>query len=261
MGRSIAIASGKGGVGKTTLVANLGVALASSGAKTLLVDTDIAMANLSLIFKLQNSPITLHEILMGDANIEDAIYAAQKGVEIVPSGLSLEGYRRADPTRLKQAIESVINRYDFILLDVPAGIERCALASFNAAQQTLILTTPDAASAADALKAKSVAQRLMSKPFAFVVNMVREEKGELTKTQLSTMLELPHYGSIPFDPEVRRSFVEGLDPVVIRKPQSPASKAIIDIANRIAGKRVETTEEKKSFFSGLFGRFFKKKGV
>ncbi|MEM4663099.1 MAG: cell division ATPase MinD [Candidatus Diapherotrites archaeon] len=261
MGRSIALASGKGGVGKTTIVANLGIALASSGFKTLIVDADIAMANLSLLFKLQNSPITLHEVLMGDANIEDGIYSGPKGVEIVPSGLSLESYRKADPIRLKQAIESVVNRYDFVLLDVPAGIERCTLSAFNAAQQTLIITTPDAPSAADALKAKSVAQRLMSKPFGFVINMVRDEKGELTKTQLSTMLELPHYGSIPFDPEVRRSFVEGLEPVIVRKPQSPASKAIIDIASRLVGKHVDVEEKKGSIFARLFSMFSKKKEV
>lgn len=262
MGRSIAIASGKGGVGKTTLVANLGIVLASSGLKTLIVDADIAMANLSLMFKLQNSPITLHEILMGEANIEDAIYAGPKGVEIVPSGLSLEGYRRSDPTRLKHAIEAVLQRYDFILLDTPAGIERCALAAFNAAQQTLIITMPDSASVADALKAKGAAQRLMSKPFGFVINMVRDEKGELKREQISTILELPYYGMIPYDPEVRRSFVENIDPVVIRKPQSPAARAITDIANRLSGRQIEEikTEKKPSFFSKIFARF-KKKGV
>jgi len=263
MGRSIAIASGKGGVGKTTLTANLGIALASLGLKTLIVDADIAMANLSLIFKLHNSPITLHEILMGEANIEDAIYAGPKGVEIVPCGLSLEGYRHADPTRLKQAIELIAPRYDFILLDTPAGIERCALASFNAAQQTLIITAPDAHSVAAALKAKGAAQRLMSKPFGFVMNMVREEKGELGREQISTMLELPYYGMIPFDPEVRRSFVENIDPVIIRKPQSPAARAINDIAYKLSGKRLEeiSPEKKPSFFSKIFEKFLRKKGV
>ncbi|MCD6247132.1 MAG: cell division ATPase MinD [Candidatus Diapherotrites archaeon] len=261
MARSIAIASGKGGVGKTTITANLGIALAMSNAKVLLIDADVAMANLSLIFKLQNSPITLHEVLMGEANIEDAIYSGPQNVEIIPSGLSLESYRRVDPERLKQAVSTLESRYDYILLDVPAGIERSTLAALASAKQALIITTPDSPSVADALKTKIVAQRLLSKPFGFIINMVHGEKGELKKNEISAILELPCYGIIPFDKEVRKTFIgKGNQPIILRKPDSPAAKAITLAANKISGKKVEPEDiGKGSIFSRILSIFKRKK--
>jgi septum site-determining protein MinD len=260
MGRSITIASGKGGVGKTTLTANIGIALANSGHRVLLVDADVAMANLSLLFKMQNSPITLHEVLIGEAAIDDAIYSGPKGVDLVPSGLSLESYRKVDSERLKSVIGSVEDHYDFILLDAPAGIERTALSSLGAVKQVLIVTVPDQPSLADALKTKMVAQRLNAKPFGFVLNMVRGETGELKKDEVMKMLELPCYGLVPYDNEVRKSILsKDAKPFVLNKPDSPASKAVIDIAAKIGGAKIEIKQEKASFLSRILGNLFGKK--
>src|SRR3989338_8722844 len=107
MGRSIAIVSGKGGVGKTSICANLGIALAQRGVSVCLVDADIAMANLSLLLGMQSSPITLHDVLLGEAGVQDAIYDGPKGVKFVPSGLSLENYRRVDSERLAKVVTSI----------------------------------------------------------------------------------------------------------------------------------------------------------
>ena len=263
MGRSITIASGKGGVGKTTLTANIGLALAMSGQKVLLVDADIAMANLSLLLKMQNSPITLHEVLMGEAGIEDAIYQGPKGVDLVPSGLSLESYRKVDSERLKSVIQSLEDHYDFILLDAPAGIERNVLASLSAVKQVLIVTTPNSPSIADALKTKIVAQRLNAKPFGFILNMVREEKGELKREEVSKILELPCYGIVPWDNEVRKTFVQkDSKPVILRKPDSPAAKAIKKTALKLGGAKVEIKGEKggrEFFLTRILKKIFRRK--
>ena len=260
MGRSITIASGKGGVGKTTLTANVGIALAMSGHKVLLVDADVAMANLSLLLKMQNSPITLHEVLIGEAAIEDAIYSGPKGIDLVPSGLSLESYRRVDSERLKSVIESLEDHYDFILLDAPAGIERNVLSALSSVKQVLIVTTPNSPSIADALKTKIVAQRLNAKPFGVVLNMVRGEKGELEKEEIVKIMELPAYGLVPYDPEVRKTFLsKDSKPIILRKPNSPAAKAIMQVAMKLGGKNVELKTEKSGFFltrilKKLFGK-------
>ena len=261
MGRSITIASGKGGVGKTTLTANIGIALAMAGQKVLLVDADVAMANLSLLLKMQNSPITLHEVLMGEASIEDAIYQGPAGIDLVPSGLSLESYRKVDSERLKSVIQSVENHYDFILLDAPAGIERNVLSALAAAQQVLIVTMPNSPSIADALKTKIVAQRLNAKPFGVILNMVHGEKGELTKNEVMKILELPIYGIVPYDNEIRKTFLlKDSKPVILRAPNSPAPKAFKQTAMKLSGGTIEIRgEERKFFLFALLEKLFGKK--
>ncbi|MDD5148570.1 MAG: cell division ATPase MinD [Candidatus ainarchaeum sp.] len=261
MGRIITIVSGKGGVGKTSLTANLGVALAQSGLKVLLVDADVAMANLSLILGMQSSPITLHDVLLGESTIGDAVYDGPGGVFFVPSGLSLEAYRRVDSERLESVIRSIQEKYDYILIDAPAGIEKNVMAAIAAAEETLIVTTPDSPSVADAIKIKLVAQRLNVNPIGAIINFVRNEKGEIRAQDITKLLELPVLGTVPEDPEIRRSFMqENALPMILHKPNSPASNAIRKIAQKLSGKAVEAESEAKGqgFFSRLFGKFRKK---
>lgn len=238
-GRVICIASGKGGVGKTMLTGNLGVALVQKGFSVCLLDADIAMANLSLLLGLQSSPITLHDVLLGEANITDAIYDGPNGVKFIPSGLSLENYRRVDPERLESIVNMVANKFDFVLLDSPAGIEKNALASIGASDEVLLIATPDPPSIADALKTKIVAQRLNKKVVGIVLNFIRSEKGEIQDFEVSKMMELPIYGLIPYDNQVRYSFQqEKAGPVIARDPKNPASQAIQKIAAKLSGVEV-----------------------
>ncbi len=260
MGKVIAFISGKGGVGKTTITANLGIALAQNGKNVLLVDSDIAMANLSLLLGMQSSPITLHDVLLGESNIHDSVYEGPGGIYFVPSGLSLESYRRVDSERLEQVVKMISPEYDFILLDGPAGIEKNVMATITAADQVIIITAPDSPSIADALKAKIISQRLNVPPIGTIVNFVRGEKGEISKDDIMKLLELPVFGQVPFDDEVRRTFLqEKVVPTIIKLPQSPAVMELKKIAARLGGYKIvaETpqTQKKKGFFARLFGFF------
>lgn len=266
MGRVIALISGKGGVGKTTITANLGIALAKRNAKVCLVDADIAMANLSLLLNMQSSPITLHDVLLGEATIQDAIYEGPAGISFVPSGLSLESYRRVDTERLQGIISSIANQFDFVLLDAPPGIEKNVMAVMGAADEILLITTPHSPSVADVLKSKITAQRIGTRVSGIIVNMIREEKGEIDKDDIMKMLELPIYGLIPYDPEIRRSFMqEKVSPVMIRKPGAPAAIIFQKIAAKVTGMAVDfEVKEKKTggirgFFSKIFSIFKRKK--
>ena len=107
MTRVITVASGKGGVGKTTITANLGVALSTYGEETLVLDADVAMANLELILGMEGKSVTLHDVLSGDATIEEAIYEGPGGVKVVPAGISLEGLRKIKLDRLEDALETL----------------------------------------------------------------------------------------------------------------------------------------------------------
>ncbi|MDO8647235.1 MAG: cell division ATPase MinD [Candidatus Diapherotrites archaeon] len=264
MGRVICIASGKGGVGKTFLTGNVGIALAQHGFSVCLVDADIAMANLSLLLGMQSSPITLHDVLLGEATIQDAIYEGPKGVKFIPSGLSLENYRRVDSERLESVINSIANQFDFVLLDIPAGIEKNVLSAIAASDEVLLIATPDPPSIADVLKTKIVAQRLNRKTIGIVLNLVRGEKGEISDTDVMKMLELPVYGIIPYDPEVRKTFLhEKGGPLMVRTPDSPAALAVQKTASKIAGIEISIASPKSKnpimqFFNKLFSIFKKK---
>jgi len=263
MGRIITVVSGKGGVGKTSITANIGIALAQHGKRVLLVDADVAMANLSLLLGMQSSPITLHDVLLGESDIRDAVYDGPGGVYFVPSGLSLESYRRVDSERIEQVVREIADEYDFILLDAPAGIEKTVMAAISAADQVLLITAPDSPSVADVLKAKIVSQRLNVQPIGVIINFVRKEKGEITGEDMMKMLELPVYGQVPYDEEVRKSFMqENVSPVMIRKPQCPAAIEMQRVAAKIGGYSADIKampfKEKKGILSRILG-FFRRK--
>lgn len=246
MARIISFLSGKGGVGKTTITANLGIALAKRSLKVCVIDTDVAMANLSLLFNMQAAPITLHDVLLGEATINDAIYDGPNGLKLIPSGLSLDSYRRVDVERIASVVDLIRNQFDYILLDCPAGIEKNVVAVIAASNETLLITFPDSPSVADVLKAKIMSQRIGSKSIGVIINNFRGEKGEIGKEDISKMLELPIYGVIPFDDEVRRSFMsEKSSPIILKNPKSPFSLAIQKIAARLTGMQTELKEEKK----------------
>ncbi len=264
MGRVIAIVSGKGGVGKTTITANLGIALAKRGLNVCLIDADIAMANLSLLLNMQNSPITLHDVLLGEANIQDSIYDGPANIKFIPSGLSLENYRRVDSERLQSVIESIKGQFDFVLLDCAAGIEKNVLAAMAASDEVLLIATPTSPSIADVLKAKITAQRLGSKPIGVIMNFVRREKGEISKDDVMKMLELPVLATVPYDDEFRKSFMqETVTPVMIRMPGTPGAVELQKAASKLAGLTMQVDEGRKQgffskFFGGIFGIFRKK---
>ncbi|HLC79324.1 MAG TPA: cell division ATPase MinD [archaeon] len=256
MGRVIALVSGKGGVGKTTITANLGIALAKRGLNVCLVDADIAMANLSLILNMQNSPITLHDVLLGEANVQDAIYDGPAGIKFMPSGLSLENYRRVDAERLQSIIDMVRPQFDFVLLDCAAGIEKNVLAAVSSSDEVLLIAMPTSPSIADVLKAKITAQRLGSKPIGVLINFVRQEKGEIKKDDIMKMLELPILATIPFDDEVRRSTMqESPTPLLIARPSAPASQAIQKAAAKLAGLPVAAeSAPSEGFLGSIIGK-------
>jgi septum site-determining protein MinD len=255
--RVISVISGKGGVGKTTIAANLGVALAKRGLKVLLIDADIAMANTSLLLNMQNSPITLHDVLLGEASVQDAIYDGPAGLKFMPSGLSLENYRRVDSERLQSIIDAVRAQFDFIILDCAAGIEKNVLAAISASDEVLLVAMPTSPSIADVLKAKITAQRLGAKPIGTILNFVRDEKGEVQKDEIMKILELPVLGSVPYDDEVRRSFMqENMMPFILRSPSCPAAIALQKIAARLAGLPMPQEEKKIGLLGGFLNKLF-----
>lgn len=262
MGEVITIASGKGGVGKTTLTANLGIALSELGFKVLLIDADIAMSNLSLLIGLENPPLTLHDVLLGAASSHDVIYEGPKNVSVIPSGLSISNYQRVDVERLISVVKNLINEFDYILIDAPAGIDKNVVSALSASTQVLLITEPTSPSVADVFKVKIVCERLNQRVMGVVVNKVSNTKGEISEKEIMKMLELPSYGEILYSKDIRESFLlKKIKPILVHNPSSPSANYFRYIARRISGREVEIKKEgeKKGFFAFLKRLFSKKK--
>lgn len=265
MGEIIAIVSGKGGVGKTTLTGNLGIALAELGYSVLMIDADLAMANLSLLMGLKTPPITIHDVLLGSAPAVDAIYDGPSGVKIIPAGLSISFYTRVDVERLVAITRDLQKKFDYILIDSPAGIEKNVIAAMSASTQILLVTEPTAPSVADAFKAKIVAQRLNQRVLGVIINKHSNTKGEISENEIMKMLELPSYGKIPYSEDIRESFLlKKIKPVLVHNPSCASANSFRSVARKISGKEVDTDikPEKKKLFSGFFTalkNIFKKK--
>lgn len=257
MVRTITIASGKGGTGKTTIAANLAIALADIGIKVCVLDADIEMANLELILGMENKRITLLDVLADRADIKDAIYIGPKSVLVIPSGISLEKLRNVDPEKLKDAIKKIIDVAEIFIIDAPAGIGKDTLIAISSARECLLVVNPDISSLSDALKTKIIAQRLGSEIIGAVLNRVEETTGELTAQEVSTILEVPVMGVVPEDKNVRRAGIYG-EPLILRYPNSPASVAIKKLARKLAGLPVEEEREKRSVISKLLSGLLRK---
>lgn len=242
--RIIAIASGKGGVGKTTIALNLGFALASLKKNVLVVDTDVSLPNLDLYTGLEKPLITLLEVLNGSANIRSAIYTIQMGLNILPCGSSLEALREANIDKLGEIISELKNsEFDFIILDVPAGISKFSILPMTYSDEILLVVNPDAASISDAQKVRTVSALADMNLTGIIVNKYKKNIHE----DIGIKIGLPVIGTIPEEDIVTRSR-DVRKPIILLKPKSASAKAILRIAGKISG-----IPEKKSILKRLLG--------
>ena len=252
------IASGKGGTGKTTTSVNLGTALAMLGKRTIIMDADIGMANLGLIIGMENCPVTLHEVLSGKAEIGQAIYEGPKGLRVVPSGISLQGFQNSDPERLRDVMASIIENTDYMLIDAPAGISKDAIIPMAIADEVLLVVNPELSSMADALKTKVLTEMVGGSVGGIILNRVGTEKSELTAQKVKDLIGAKVIGMVPEDTNVRTS-AAFKTPIVIRTANSPAAMAFKSIAASIAGEEFKggaPVKKKESFADRLARTLF-----
>jgi septum site-determining protein MinD len=238
-------------VGKTTLTSNLGVALASYGENVTLLDADVTMANLELVVGLEGQPVTLNDVLSGDADIQEAIYAGSGGVNVIPAGLSLYALRKVKIDRLEKVVESLLSLTDILLIDAPAGLEKDALAAINVARELILVTTPEIPSISDALKTRIVASRLGVNILGVVINRDQKDKTLLTPKEIEIILKAPIIAKIPEDPEISRSAAYS-KPFILKNLKSPAYNSIMQLAADIVGKNyIPIATDKKGLISKL----------
>ncbi|MFH1106610.1 MAG: cell division ATPase MinD [Candidatus Micrarchaeota archaeon] len=249
--RSIVVASGKGGVGKTSIAVNLGLVLAQQGKRVVVVDADVSMANVGIMLGIERAPISLHNVLMGETSIRDAIYEGPYKIKYVPSSLSLERVKRISMERLKPAIQELEPIADFVIIDSPPSLNRESEFSIVAAKEMILVVTPDPASLADALKIINFAGKSGVSVTGVVINMSIGDKNEVKRDDIETLLASKVLLTIPEDLEMRRATIAQV-PLVMKNPQAPSAKKIRELASKLTGEALqEETKVKKSLLQKL----------
>src|SRR5438093_9513781 len=186
--RITAVTSGKGGVGKTFIAANLAAALARRGERVLVLDADLGLANLDVVLNLYPK-ITLHDVFTGKAQLMDAILPAPGGFSVLLAGSGLVEYSRLTPEvrdQLVAVVAQVVPRFDRILLDTGAGISDVVLYTVSLADEVLIVATPEPTSLTDAYATiKVLATTQNRRDIRVLVNQVSKPgEGRIIRSQL-----------------------------------------------------------------------------
>ena len=255
MGTSITIAAGKGGTGKTTISANLGIALAQRGRKVTILDADIAMANLELILGMEGKSHTLQDVLSGECEVDEAIYEGPGGVRIVPAGISLTKLRKVDPEKLVDVLERLVEETDILIIDAPAGLGKEAYIALSMAENLILVVNPEISSLSDALKTKLVAEKCGTKVLGAVLNRVTGDEFDLTAEHIGAVLDTPILAVVPEDAEVKKASAIGV-PLVISSPTSKAAVAINRLAADLLGEEYippDTSEGRRSILRRILG--------
>ncbi|WP_049927827.1 MinD/ParA family ATP-binding protein [Halopiger goleimassiliensis] len=228
-----AIASGKGGVGKTTTTVNLGTALAQAGERVAIVDADLGMANLAGFVSLTPDATTLHDVLAHDASIADATYRLADNIVAVPSGTGLDDYAETSPEGLRDAIDELRAEYDYVFLDVGAGISHETVLPLGLADAVIVISTPEPASVQDSEKTIELTAHAGGEVAGLVVTRIHPDT-DVTYDEIADRLDIPLLGAVPEDGAARESVYAGT-PLVVYEPESPAAVAYRRIAAELAG--------------------------
>ena len=249
MTRVIVVSSGKGGVGKTTLVANLASALAEFNHSVIAVDCNMTTSNLGIHLGIPVYPKTLQDVLDGKARVKDAMYFHPNGFRVMPADVSLSKNIVPRSHELIDLFYKLVGETDFVLIDSAAGLGHEALASLDAADEVLIVTNPELPALTDALKLKKMAHKFSTYNLGVVVNRVKGEHNEHTIADIEAFLDSPILGVVPEDRSVRDA-IAMKEPVVASHPRSKAALQMKAIAAKLIGEEFST---KPTFSERLFG--------
>jgi len=236
-----AVASGKGGTGKTTSTLALGMALATEYDVTV-IDADTGMANILFHTGLSDSEPTLHEVLAGDATVEQAVYERFE-MKVIPCGTSLAGFREADPTRLRDVVATVAEQTEIILLDSAATLgTRSAVLPIVLADQVVIVLQPTVPSLSDGLKVQEYATTYGTDVAGILFNRVSpDEEIDTIATKAGRYFEGETLAKVP-ESEVVRAARRASKPLLAHAAQSKAATAYRDAAEKLTVRGSTTGE-------------------
>ncbi len=234
MGRIITVASGKGGVGKTTFVSNFVASLSKLGKSVVAVDGNLTTPNLGLHLGVPLYPKTLQDVLAGDARLKQALYQHELGFSIMPADISLRRLTKVTASDLISVLYKLADGFEFVIVDAAAGLGREALAAIDAADELITITNPEMPAMVEALKLGRISEKTDTKNLGVVVNRYRKEKGVPTPDEIKSFLDMDIIGIVPEDSKVRQALAKK-QPIVHANPRAPSAKKFKEIASTIAG--------------------------
>lgn len=264
MGTVVVITSGKGGVGKTTTVANIGTALATLGKKVVMIDTDVGLRNLDLVVGLENRIVyNLVDVLKGRCRTKQALVKDKNlsNLYLLPAAQT-EDKTAVSAEQMAELCKEFKQNYDFILIDSPAGIEQGFVNAVAGAQQAIIVTTPEVSAVRDADRVIGLLASRGVDDTQLIINRIRPEmvrRGDMLDVDdVVDQLSVRLLGVIPDDESIVVSTNRG-QPAVLDKA-SRAGQAFRNIAKRLTGEDVPFMSLSNNHH-GLLGRLRRLLGV
>lgn len=256
LGKVLAVTSGKGGVGKTFVSANLAAALAKRGQRVLVLDADLGLANLDVVLNLYPK-VTLHDVFTGKAKLEDAIVRAPGGFSVLLAGSGMVEYSRLTAEvrdDFLRIMSGLVPHYDIVLLDTGAGISDVVLFAVSLASEVLVVATPEPTSLTDAYATiKVLVGQQKRRNIRMVINQTaRLGDGRAITAQLQQVLDrfvpsepgrpvrLIHLGDIPSDPSVRQAVMRR-QLLLQATPGCPAALAVSQLAAKLENTIIART--------------------
>ncbi|MEN6484712.1 MAG: septum site-determining protein MinD [Syntrophobacteraceae bacterium] len=254
-GKTIVVTSGKGGVGKTTTVANIGTVLAKKKHSVVMIDGDIGLRNLDVVMGLENRIVyNVIDVIEGKCRKQQAMIRDRKlqNLYIIPAAQTREK-DAIQPEQMKQLCDELAEEFDYVIIDCPAGIEQGFKNAISGAQTAIVVTTPEVSAIRDADRVIGLLEASLLKDIHLIVNRLNlrmVKNGDMMSTaDIVSLLSIPLLGVVPESEDVVVSTNRGV-PLVLERG-SKAGIAFQRIAARLDGEKVPADESNGNLFSRM----------
>jgi len=250
--RVLSITSGKGGVGKTAVVSNVAVSLAKQGKKVLIIDADLGLANVDVVLGL-SPEYNLNHFFSGERTLKEVMVEGPHGIKVLPAGSGVQEFTRLDgqlKMRLIDSLDALEEQFDVVLIDTEAGISDNVTYFNVAAQDILVVTTPEPTAITDAYALmKLLSTQYHQKRFLLAVNSVRGTDEGLDVFEKLTMVSgryldifLDYLGCVPFDRKMHES-VREQKVMVDLYPEHKVAKSFVELVENLVDTPMNTQSQ------------------
>jgi flagellar biosynthesis protein FlhG len=263
--RVIAVTSGKGGVGKTNFTINFALALMSYGQRVMILDADLGLANIDVILGI-NPTYNLYNVLKGEKSIKDIIVIGPQGLQIIAGGSGIQemaNLRRWQVEQFIGKLEELEGMADILIIDTAAGLSRNVMSFVLAADEVIVITTPEPTAITDAYGlVKAMTSKKKHGLVHLVVNKVENaQEADMTASKLSKVAEkflklnIGHLGFILDDPSVSKA-VKSQEPFLLKFPKSSAAECINRLAAQLVDQEYHSEPGGVKAFFGKIAKLF-----